>query len=186
MGHAKPYIGSTDAPVLLGLTEWTTEEEIVRRIVYGEEKQHEEKKETMFRLAKRLEPVIMDEFTHHTGLQWLKAETVYHKVHPFIASTPDGLVDAEQIIEAKTALGFFNAQKKWDGGVPQNYQAQCQHHMMCTGAKLCWMPVLFGIHRFELLKVERDDEFIAGLLQIEVNFWNTKILPELKLKEVAA
>jgi putative phage-type endonuclease len=178
----RDYLGSSDAAALLGVDPWKTEEDVLKRVVHGIEPEHDEKKLLMFRLGKRLEKPTLEEFAHQTGLELAFPGLIKHPEHSFIGTTVDALSSDGGCVEAKTSLAFVNAARKWDGGVPENYRTQCAHHMAVTGAKHCWVPVLFGTHRFEVLRVERDEEFIRDLIAIEVHFWNSRIVPALKEK----
>lgn len=189
----KDYIGSKDAAAIAGVDPWRTEDAVLRRIVFGEEEPLDEKRMQMFRWGKRLEPVVLSAFAEETGLKLSRPGLVMHPTHAFIGDTVDAMASDGACVEAKTCLPFANAAKKWgpenSDEAPQNYWVQCQHHMMIHNAPRCYIPVLFGTHRFEIRTVQRDDAFIVQLLALEVEFWRSKVEPllqQVKSKGVAA
>lgn len=71
------------------------------------------------------------------------------------------------IFEAK----HTNAFRKAEDCVPYWY-AQLQHNIKVTDADGAYLSVFFGNDRYEYFEVERDDEYIAALVEIERHFWN--------------
>src|SRR5690606_17643309 len=56
------------------------------------------------------------------------------------------------------------------------YIVQVQHYMAVTGAKAWWLAVLIGGQRFVHKRIERDDELIQQLIEIERDFWENHVL----------
>lgn len=67
-------------------------------------------------------------------------------------------------------VGIFK--KEWEGEeVPAAYLLQCQHYMAVTGYEGWWIAVLIGGNKFVYKKIERDEELIQYLIDIEKDFW---------------
>lgn len=196
MRSERNYLGSSDAAAILGIDPWKTDEDVARRILEGIEPERDEASLKRMKWGTRLEDDVLDAFAEERGMvveRW-SGKVEAHPRHPFIACKPDAMAwpvaarvgSFGDVVEAKTALPFPGPMKKWkdaDGNlkVPENYATQCMHLLMCVpSAPRCWVPVLFGLERFEVLCVERDEEFIRDLEAAEVAFWNTRIAPFLK------
>lgn len=74
------------------------------------------------------------------------------------------------MFEAKTASAFKAGE--WEDAIPDEYQLQIQHYMAVTGYRAAYIAVLIGGNTFRYKLVERDDELIAMLVQLEADFWN--------------
>ena len=104
--------------------------------------------------------------------------------------TPAGLVVPLEI----KSVNDFAAREWWEGGeesddpfgsgpgrgsrcvVPRKYQVQVQQQMAITGAPFAYVAVWLGKTRLEVIRVERDDEFIQKyLVQIIGEFWNLNV-----------
>jgi putative phage-type endonuclease len=136
------------------------------------------------------EPVIRKEFTKRVnkereeqGLPPLKVihrQAIFaHDEHDFIRTNLDGWITGHEkgkgIFEAKTA--HYMLRDDWEGeDVPNAYLIQCQHNMLVMDAQFCYLAVLIGGNTFKYYFIERDEELIQYLLDIEINFWNNHIL----------
>ena len=85
----------------------------------------------------------------------------------------DGVCDApiygDCIFEAKTASAF--KANEWEDAIPDEYMLQVQHYMAVTGYKAAYIAVLIGGNMFRWRLIERDEELIAMLIQLEEKFW---------------
>ena len=72
------------------------------------------------------------------------------------------------IFEAKTASAFKAGE--WEDSIPDEYQLQIQHYMVVTGYRAAYIAVLIGGNTFKWKCVERDNELIAMLVQLESDF----------------
>ncbi len=102
-----------------------------------------------------------------------------HSEFDFIRTNLDGWIvgheNGKGIFEAKTA--HYMLRGDWEGDdVPNAYLLQCQHNMLVMDADFAYLAVLIGGNTFKYYYIERDEELIAYLLQIETNFWNNHIL----------
>ena len=74
------------------------------------------------------------------------------------------------IFEAKTASAYKAGE--WDDAIPDEYQLQIQHYMAVTGYKAAYIAVLIGGNTFRWKLVERDEELISMLIELEADFWH--------------
>jgi predicted phage-related endonuclease len=136
------------------------------------------------------EPTIRKEFTRRINqerdeqnlppLKVINRQAIFaHDEHDFIRTNLDGLIIGHEkgrgIFEAKTA--HYMLREDWAGNdVPNAYMLQCQHNMLVMDANFAYLAVLIGGNTFRYYFIERDEELIAYLVQIETNFWNNHIL----------
>ncbi len=73
-------------------------------------------------------------------------------------------------LECKTANGFKAS--LWDGDkVPDSYYCQCQHYMLVTGLPVWYIACLIGGQHYVWKPIERNEQDIAALLEVETAFW---------------
>ena len=53
---------------------------------------------------------------------------------------------------------------------------QIQHYMAVTGLKKTYIAALIGGNHFVYKTVERDDEMIADIIEMERRFWEENVL----------
>jgi predicted phage-related endonuclease len=91
------------------------------------------------------------------------------------------------VFEAKTASAYKSGE--WDDKIPDEYQLQIQHYMAVTGYPGAYVAVLIGGNTFKWKFVERDDELISVLIQLESDFWEhvlSNVPPALDGSEASA
>jgi putative phage-type endonuclease len=120
-----------------------------------------------------LEPIVAAAYTHQTGHRVRRVNAVLrHPEVPFMLANLDreivGSSDV-QILECKTA-GEFGA-RLWRDGVPEYVQLQVQHQLAVTGKSAAHVAVLLCGQKLEVHRIERDDELIAKLIELEARFW---------------
>lgn len=95
--------------------------------------------------------------------------------HPHMLSTIDRVqrTDGDDrglgILEVKT-MGHRRA-KLMDGEPLLEHQIQVQHQLAVTGLRWASIAILIGGQQFRLFDIERDDEFIDRLIDVEGEFW---------------
>ncbi len=78
--------------------------------------------------------------------------------------------DDVQILECKTA--GINGARLWKEGVPEYVQLQVMHQLAVTGKAAADVAVLIGGQHLEIHRIERDDQMIARLIELERRFWH--------------
>lgn len=92
-------------------------------------------------------------------------------------ASPDGLVGDDGMIEIKCPYNSVNHLKTVIAGeMPKEHMPQVQGNMMINGRQWCdfisFDPRIEGKGRFFVVRVERDDEYIAKLQDKLTNFVN--------------
>lgn len=122
----------------------------------------------------QLESIVRNEFSKRTGIFVAEThELLQSEEHPFMLANLDGVCETPDygtsIFEAKTASAFKAGE--WEDSIPDAYQLQIQHYMAVTGYSGAYIAVLIGGNIFKWKFVERDEELIAMLIELEGDFW---------------
>ncbi len=177
--YRRSGIGGSDAGAIAGLNPWKS-----RLCVYFDKigeatvSADIEGSEAMY-WGTRLEDIIASEFSRRSGFE---VEPCHYMLksseHPFMLANPDRLiVDNEEGLECKTANAFTKDQWE-DDNIPEIYMAQIQHYMAVTGYEGWYIAVLIGGNYFKYQYIERDDEYIDRLIQLESDFWLKHVVPK--------
>ena len=191
-------VGSSDAAAILGVNEFRTERDVwmektgrVEPAVLDNEK---------IRIGNAAEPMLLAMLEEDLNLdngQLVVGKTFIHKDR-INASNPDGVilgegVDAKtlspdaiemmsmcptEIVEAKsTGLDGWGKDVDVVNDVPAMVLIQIHHQFYCTGAKVCYVPVLLGRFglKFSVYRVERDDELAKAIGQKCAVWWGTYV-----------
>jgi putative phage-type endonuclease len=164
-------LGSSDAPVALGLSPWRSRLQLYAEKI-GVEPEAEAGEPAYW--GSILEPHVLERFAKETGRTVTRAGVLLRsRPRPWQLATLDGQqFDAARgvgpgFVEVKcTSLGG-----RWDEGVPPYVTAQVQHQLAVTGYTWGSVAVLFNGRDFHWVDVERDDGMIAWLNEAELAFW---------------
>lgn len=121
-----------------------------------------------------LEPVIANVYADKTGAKVRKVNAILqHPQHPFMLANLDRSIsnhpNGSGLLEIKTA-GWRSA-LQWDEGVPESYQCQVLHQLAITGKAWADVAVLIGGQDFRIYRINRDEEQINALIELETQFW---------------
>jgi len=122
----------------------------------------------------QLEALVRSEFTKRTGIEVkLVSQLLQSEAFPFMLANLDGMCEipgcGECIFEAKTSSAYKEGD--WDDKIPDEYMLQIQHYMSVTGYKGTYIAVLIGGNTFRWKFIERDEELISMIVQLEDKFW---------------
>ena len=173
--YRKRGIGGSDAAAVAGLNPWKSPMAVW--LEKTDQIEPEEPGEAAY-WGTILEDIVAQEFTKRTGMKVRRRNAILQRhEHPWMIANVDRLIVGENAgLECKTTSAY-NA-KEWDGDeVPAQYILQVQHYMAVTGAKAWWLAVLIGGQRFIHKRIERDDELIQQLIEIERDFWENHVVP---------
>lgn len=126
----------------------------------------------------RVLPVQMGSWTEPLNRLWL-SYAINMAVRPgdtrtsgeFMRANIDGYAEDGGIVECKHCNSFT----KMDDALVR-YFAQLQHNMAVADAGHCYLSVFIGTDKFEWRKVERDNAYIANLIEAERTFWNHVVM----------
>jgi len=122
-----------------------------------------------------LEPFVKDEFTKRTGIEIIPVNHILQsEEYPFMLANLDGICQHPDygtvVFEAKTT-GFYRMSEWESDDIPDEYVLQLQHYLAVTGYMGAYVAVLIGGNTFKWKFVERDEELISMLIQLETEFW---------------
>lgn len=171
--HRRQGIGGSDAPAVIGENPYKSPLALYcDKLGIGEEQPDNEKMEW----GRLLEPVVADKYARATKRQIIdpgRFAMQWSTDHPFMFATLDRFVidpeRGEGLLEVKTT-GAQNADD-WEGQVPRMPWVQLQHQLAVTGKPWGSLAVLIGGNTFRWMDVERDEAFIALLIEEEAKFW---------------
>jgi putative phage-type endonuclease len=182
----KKGLGGSDAGAILGLSKWKSPLAVYFSKVTDEV---DEKMSVAAELGHELEP-----FLRRKLKQWLLdneeidveikeyKHTMQHKIYDFMLCNVDGLYhdpkrDKMIGVEAKTTSAYGESEWK-EGCLPDNYYAQVQHNLAVSGLDEFKVVFLIGNSKWDVLTVERNEEFIEKLIEFERKFWEENVLKE--------
>lgn len=174
-------LGASDAAVVLGLSKWKSPFNLYAEKV-GLLAPSPEELEWM-EWGRRLEPVIAQKYEDDTGRQTrdLGDYALTTGDEPWLIATLDREVLADHtpnkplaplvpgVLELKNAIEY--KRDEWAEEPPLEYQVQLQHQLAVTGYSWGSLAVLIGGRAFLWTDMDRNDRFIAKLLEHEAAFW---------------
>ncbi|MGI0534983.1 YqaJ viral recombinase family protein [Bacillus pfraonensis] len=166
----KAGIGGSDAAAIAGLNKWSSPIGVYYDKTSEINKDQLPSEAAYF--GNVLEEIVADEFSKRTELKVRKCNAILqHPDYPWMLANVDRLIIGEKVgLECKTASEYLK--KEWEGEeIPASYLIQCQHYMAVTGYKAWWIAVLIGGNKFIYKKIDRDEEIIQYLIDIEKDFW---------------
>ena len=168
----KSGIGGSDASVVCGINKYKSPVELWMEKTGRQP--HQEAGESAY-WGTQLESIVRDEFTKRTGIEVRLAKCILQsEKFPFMQANLDGVCHdpnfGDCIFEAKTASAFKIGE--WENSIPDEYMLQVQHYIAVTGFKAAYIAVLIGGNTFKWRLVERDEELISMLIELESAFWN--------------
>jgi putative phage-type endonuclease len=170
-------IGSSDAPIIMGVSPWKTKYQLWQEKVFG---LSDQKENPSMARGRELEEVARREFERIMGIG-VFPKNVEHKDFPWIRASLDGIdLDGEVMVEIKCPgrEDHFGASNK---KVPEKYYPQCQHQLLATGLDHMFYFSFDGMEG-AVVEVKRDEVYIEKLLQEESKFWDmrtNRIPPEI-------
>jgi putative phage-type endonuclease len=174
-------IGSSDASAISGLNPWRTPYHAWLDLCGM--LPPEDENDAMY-WGKRLEALIADEFAERTRYTVLPCDKLFqHPVHEVMTASPDRFMletvppafsdgDMEEkrgVLECKSAGAFTD--HDWEAGPSDHALIQVQHQLAVCGLDYGYIAVLVGGREFYFHRVQRDEEIISKLIEMERDFW---------------
>lgn len=161
----KDYIGSSDAPIIMGVSPWTTPFQLwEEKLGLGEEKEEN----WAMKMGKEMEPIARQAYIEHTGI-YVEDAVFFDPLHDFRMASLDGLsLDKKTAVEIKNANETDHA-LALEGRIPEKYYPQCQHILDVTNAEMLhyWS---FRNGTGALVKLIKDEKYCEKLIQKEREF----------------
>lgn len=173
LAYRKKGIGGSDASIVCGMNRYKSPVELWMEKT--DQLPYQEAGEAAY-WGTQLEALVRTEFTRRTGMEVnLVPYLLQSEEHSFMKANLDGICEHPEygpcIFEAKTASAYKCGEWEEDS-LPDEYLLQIQHYMAVTGYRGAYIAVLIGGNTFRWKFVERDEELITMLIQLETNFWN--------------
>lgn len=168
-------IGSSDAATACGLNPYKSQLELwMEKTGRIAPQQSDLSEDSPLVWGTILEPIVAEHYSKRTGRKVRRVNSILqHSEHPWMLANIDREVVGDpdvQVLECKTA-GVFSA-KSWENGVPEYIQLQVQHQLAVTGQQSADVAVLIGGQKMDIFRLERDDDLIHQLIQLESSFWH--------------
>lgn len=175
--YRKQGIGGSDAGAVCGLNPYRTAMAVYQDKVTDE---IEEIDNEAMREGRDFEDYVAKRFAEATGKKVRRVNAMfYDENNPFMLAGIDRMVVGENAgLECKTASPFM-ADKWKDGKIPLSYQIQCYHYMSVCNADAWYIAVLIYGREFLYHRIERDENVIQDLIQIEKEFWEGHVIPKI-------
>ncbi len=175
----KQGIGSSDAGAAVGLNPYKSQlelwlEKTGRDTTLPKADPHDE--ESPMYWGNVLEPVVAWHYSKRTKNKVRRINAVLQHSDPklpwMLANIDREVIGADdvQILECKTA--GINGARLWKEGVPEYVQLQVMHQLAVTGKQAADVAVLLGGQALEIHRIERDEQMIARLIDLERKFWH--------------
>lgn len=162
----KDKIGASDAPVILGVSPWTTPFQLMEEKL-GLSVREES---SSMRYGKEKEEEARQAFESMTGLIMFNP-TVVSKKRPWQMASYDGMtLEQDAFVEIKNA-GHTDHSIALSGKVPDHYMPQIQQQIELAELD---MGFYFSYNNGEgkIVEVKRDQSFIDRINEEEEKFWN--------------
>jgi len=175
----KRGIGSSDAAAAVGLNPYKSPLELWLEKTDREEnlpKIDPQDEESPTYWGNILEPIVATHYSRRSGNRVRRVNAVLQHPHPdlswMLANIDREVIGAKdvQILECKTA--GINGARLWKEGVPEYVQLQVQHQLAVTGKSTADVAVLLGGQHLEIHRIQRNEDLISRLIQLEQQFWH--------------
>jgi putative phage-type endonuclease len=173
----RSFIGASEAAMVLGLSPYGGPLDVYLAKVHPPLPPSELEALPIV-MGNALEPAILARYTAVTGRRASKAERRRHPKYPFIAATPDGIVEGEKrLVECKYVGGRAARALREDGSplwsdevFPDHYFVQVHMQMEVFDYEVNDLSA-FVDHEFHIYEVRRDRELAQMWLEQLVDFW---------------
>lgn len=174
--YRKQGIGGSDAGAVCGLNPYRT----AIQVYYDKTSDTiEEFDNEAMRQGRELEEYVARRFCEASGKKVRRANAMfYDEKNSFMLADVDRMIVGENAgLECKTASPYM-ADHWRDDNIPLSYLIQCYHYMSVCNADAWYIAVVIYGKAFKYYRIERDDEAIELIIQIEKDFWYNHIIPK--------
>lgn len=167
----KGSIGGSDAAAIVGLNPYKSAYALWAEKSGKVEPEDISAKEAV-RLGHELEPYVARRFTEITGKKVRRENYILKNTdYPWAHANVDRLVIGEKAgLECKTTSALSLGKFK-NGEYPATYYVQCVHYLAVTGLDRWYLCVLIGNQEVRVFTIERDEDEIKALMDMEGQFW---------------
>ena len=163
----KNHIGSSDAPVIMGVSPWKTPYQL------WEEKigiSHPIEANSYMQRGTNMEEEGRQSFELYSGIRVFPSVHL-HDTCEWMSASVDGIsADFNSVVEIKCP-GASDHSIAQSGGIPPKYVPQLQHILAVTGLPMIYYWSYDGSQGV-CVEVFRDDVYIEEMIQKEKEFWD--------------
>lgn len=183
----KKYLGSSDCAAVMGLDPYRSPMDVYLDKTNQIQASGFDANNDAIDVGNFLEEGVLNWFGTKYGMRLIlnDAQNSNRRLHEngIMAANFDAFVDGDptQAVEAKTHAVISNfISEEWGevetDEVPERIALQCQHQMaIVPSIKTIWVPVLLGGVGLRRYRIERNDEIISNLEEVETNFWKKNV-----------
>lgn len=191
----KRGLGGSDLGAILGLSKFKTPAD-----VWADKtgRAPDTEPSLQMRFGSYAEEFVAREYTHQTGRQVQRFNTMlHHSTAPILGNIdrlviPEGQkrashkteIRTDRLLEAKTASAFasFNSEEWGEAGtdlIPPSYLVQVATYMMLTNCQYADLAVLFGNQEVRVYNIRRDMELEQEIIARATEWWNRHIINDI-------
>lgn len=173
LGLRREGVGGSDASAIMGLNPYSSPLKVYLDKIGKLEEQPDSE---AMKQGRDLEQYVAERFTEETGKKVKRCNKILqHPDYPFMLANVDRLIVGEDAgLECKTTSPY-NKIRFDEGELSPVYHAQVQHYMAVTGMSKWYVAILVLGKAFHVFEVERNDDFIAALIDAEQDFWENHV-----------
>lgn len=168
-------IGGSDAAAVAGISRYRSPIDVFLEKTSDDPPEKEDN--LQMKVGRGLEAFVAELWEEETGKKCARRNAILqHDEYDWMLANIDRWVVGENAgLEIKTGSSYVKDQ--WaDGKIPPEYELQCMHYMAVTGADRWYIACLIGNHDFVVRTIERDEQSINYLIQIEKEFWTNNVV----------
>lgn len=182
----KQYIGSSDAPAIMGVSEYQNAADIY----HAKTGDLSEASNDAMDAGNRLESVVLDWAEQQIGKTFIRN---YMHINGRRAANLDGMGrDGPFIVEAKTSgicgprNPAYDLAEEDDAGLPADVIVQVHHQFAVLGVefRLAYVPVLIGGFGFKMYTINRCDELADEIAAEGERFMQDHVIPRIPPSDV--
>lgn len=170
-------IGSSDAPIVMGVSPWTTPRELWQNKVYGKDARADN---PSMKRGRDLEEKARQEFEKIVGTL-VAPDILIHPEINWMRASLDGIDCSKKVMVELKCPGKEDHALAVGNKVPEKYWPQVQHQLEVAGLDDMYYFSFDG-RKGAVVEVRRDQDYIDSLLEKEEKFWDmvlSKTPPEL-------
>lgn len=167
-------LGGSDVGAICGLNKWKSPVAIYLDKI-GELPPDDQQSESAY-WGTVLEEVVANEFETRTDKKVRRKNAMLqHPEYPWMLANVDRLVVGEKaLLECKTTSAY-NSEEWQNDKVPESYILQVQHYLAVSGLQKAYIACLVGGNKYIWKEIERDEDIINYLIEIEKDFWENHV-----------
>lgn len=174
LAYRKQGLGGSDAGAVCGANPYVSPMQVFTDKTSSDISEYDNE---AMRQGRDMEAYVARRFMEATGKKVRKANVMFQDEEcPFMIADVDRLVVGERAgLECKT-VNLYSAEKWKDQQIPAHYLMQCYHYMAVLNLDCFYIAALILGKEFLYHRIDRNEEAIQSLREVERNFWEQHVL----------